>query len=116
MVSWGQGVVLAALIVGPVACSRDNRQADIKRCIGVAEHQASHLLPSAPRDETAEERHDGLGDLVADYTEKQGYIESNDASSKRETSSAAATLDLIEIRRLANQTLSGGSARCENLP
>jgi hypothetical protein len=61
------------------ACSRDHRQADIKKCVAVAEYQASHLLPPAPGDQSAEERHDGLGDLVVDCMEKQGYVENNTA-------------------------------------
>jgi hypothetical protein len=61
------------------ACSRDHRQADIQRCVSVAEYQASHQLPPPPSDETADERHDRLGDLVVDCMEKHGYVENNTA-------------------------------------
>ena len=77
MASRAQLLILVTPMLFLAACSRDHRQADIKRCVGVAEYQASHLLPLAPSDETAEERHDRLGDLVADCMEKLGHVESN---------------------------------------
>jgi hypothetical protein len=75
---WAWAVSLTALI-SLVACSRDNRESDIKKCVSIAEYQAAHTLP-APNNETIEERHDRTGDFVADCMEKEGYIQNNASS------------------------------------
>lgn len=54
------------------ACSRDSREADIKQCIAQAQRQASQGQSPYP-DESAEERHDRLGNDIAACMEKLGY-------------------------------------------
>jgi hypothetical protein len=77
-VPWAGAILLAALI-SLAACSRDNREADIKKCISGAEYQAAHTLPR-PNNETTEEHRDRTGDFVADCMEKVGYIQNNASS------------------------------------
>jgi hypothetical protein len=57
------------------ACSRDNRQADIKMCIATAQHDASQEQPGgqAQSGESDEERHDRIGGLVTTCMEQAGY-------------------------------------------
>ena len=51
------------------ACSRDNREADIKTCIATAQHDGSQGQPG----ESDEERHDRIGELVTSCMEQAGY-------------------------------------------
>jgi hypothetical protein len=73
----------AALLVAYLAwlmsaCSRDNREADVKQCSATAQRQVSQA-PSASASESAEARHDRLGGEIATCMEKLGYRHDNSA-------------------------------------
>ena len=53
------------------ACSEDNREADIKRCVAQAQQGAEQAAPS--QSESAEERHDRIGEQVVACMEELGY-------------------------------------------
>ena len=59
-----------AVTVQLSACSRDNREADIKECIASSRNSAAQL--AAPG-ESEEDRHDRIGGEVAACMEKLGY-------------------------------------------
>ena len=62
-------VPLASL--GLSACFGDSREADMKRCIAQAQQSAGQT--PAQQGESAEERHDKVGELVAACMEELGY-------------------------------------------
>lgn len=81
MSSWAETATLLALIALLAGCTRDSREADIKQCIATSEYQVSHgLLPyKMPPADSAEERHDQIGGVVAGCMHKAGYRHDNAA-------------------------------------
>ena len=62
-------------MAGLSGCSRDNREPDIKACIAGAQTDASQGRTDypIPANESAEEKHDRIGGLIASCMEKLGY-------------------------------------------
>jgi len=65
-------LVLAIIFIG---CSRDTRVADVKECDTQTQRETS-TDPSASRalaDQSAEQRHDAVGNMIAACMEQRGY-------------------------------------------
>jgi hypothetical protein len=69
-----QILMLAVMPVVLTGCSRDSRQADIKQCIVRSERSQNHDFQ--PTD-SADERHDEIGDLIAACMSDAGYGHAN---------------------------------------
>ena len=67
--------VLAACVLS--SCSKDDRQADIKNCIGDAQKVAMQGQLNIPSGASAEDRHDRIGAEVAACMDRQGYRHDN---------------------------------------
>jgi len=74
-------MALVALVSFLAACSRDNRGADIKKCIAEVQRAASQGLLDQmdllSTQDSAEEHHDKLGGAVSDCMSKAGYNHAN---------------------------------------
>jgi hypothetical protein len=70
--------VLALIVLSSFlsACSRDNRAADIKQCIAKGETSQKGWDRFQTAD-SAEERHDQIGGLIADCIRKARYTQAN---------------------------------------
>ena len=66
---------LAAMAALLMACSRDNREQDLKQCTLEIQHQLSQERASQTSlaDQSAAERHDAVGGMIAACMEKRGY-------------------------------------------
>jgi hypothetical protein len=74
MIIFRSGFLATALCAGVVvlsACARDSRAADITGCIAQAQQAAG--APDPQSGESAEERHDRIGDQVAVCMKALGY-------------------------------------------
>jgi hypothetical protein len=75
----GKLVLLVSALTFLTGCSKDTRTSDINACVAEIQHKASqgeqnYLLGTA---DSAEERHDKIGGLVAGCMEKLGYRHAN---------------------------------------
>jgi len=63
------------LITFLAGCSRDSREADIKKCVAETQRQLAQgqLAHGAPANESAEEKHDRIGGMITACMEKLGY-------------------------------------------
>jgi hypothetical protein len=76
MASIAQLLALVVLSSFLAACSQDNRTADIKQCIAKGEVSQKQWDPFQTAD-TAEERHDHIGGIVAACMNDAGYGHAN---------------------------------------
>jgi len=66
-----RAALFLALAACLAACSREEREPDIRACIAQAQHPQPDY--SIPANESAEEKHDRIGGLVSACMQQRGY-------------------------------------------
>ena len=68
MLFFARALLLATVATFVVACSPDNRQANVKACIASSQKETARTVG-----QSAEEFHDQIGALVVDCMKEAGY-------------------------------------------